>query len=71
MGWGSKFAEMAGQIEHPHSAPICAIKVEGEHKQWHLPTALSPERVPAVPSLFAKYSKVRKCVSFTYILVAF
>ena len=39
----SELARVAGWLFCPDPAPICAIKVEGECKPWHLPVPLTQE----------------------------
>ena len=49
-------------------APVRAFRVEDEHKKWCMLAPLTLERVPAVPCLFCRCSRVSKWISFLYSL---
>lgn len=42
-------SQLAGWLGCPDSAPICAIKVKREHKQWHLPAPLTMWSILQLP----------------------
>lgn len=44
-----KLTEAVGGLERLASAPICATKVEGQHKQWCFPAPLTPEKILGIP----------------------
>lgn len=47
-------AALVSWLEHLDSAPINAIKMEGECKKWHLPASPAPESVSVAPCLFSR-----------------
>lgn len=62
---GTRPSEVAGWLEHLDAIPLCAIKVEGECKHWHLLASLTLEIFPAVPPLFDQYCSASTWVFFT------
>lgn len=61
-----KLTEAVGGLEHLASAPICATKVDGQHKQWCLPAPLTLEKSLAISPPFVRCSRVSEWVSFTF-----
>ena len=64
-GPGCTCVALAGWLEYLDLAPAHAVKMEGEHRKRCLPAFQTPVRVPAVPCLFDKCSRVSKWISFT------
>lgn len=46
---GLKLTEAVDGLECLDSAPICATKVERQHKQWCFPALLTPEKILGIP----------------------
>lgn len=41
--------EVSGRLEWPDRAPVCAVRVEGDHEQWSSPAPPPPGSIPATP----------------------
>lgn len=39
----------ASLLGHPDLPPVCTIKVNREHKQWHSPNPSTQERISSTP----------------------
>lgn len=68
---GPGLTEAAGHLGPLDPVLVCAIKVEGECKQWHLSASPAVERVLAVSPPFSPCYRVSKWVFFTYIVFWF
>lgn len=57
---GPGLTEAVGHLGPLDPVPVCAVRVEGERKQWHLSASPALERILAVSPPFGPCYRVSK-----------